>query len=1394
MSTSVWPLLIGLLSFLYLLSFVLLAVVRIGTGLSIQRLGYFSLKRIAYAVSDGVRIEIKDVSIHLHRPSYARPTWVTLRVCELKVVVDPASYPHGVTPSFSGGSQQSQRSDSRRPTSARLPGRSDPTAGRWKRLFEMKEMLKRLHTKTEWLRFVDIDLINATHCVIGTCSLQVSNCTIAIDTRYEIVERGRLFRHKDITKQEQKPAEWTILLKNVFFALDGKSSVEIVDSCAINIHGLLYRDIVGLRDTSVALKLGRVYIPLKDMVACRHLYRHGLARGHQKSNTEPVQMQEGGKDDIGAPVGISKTPYSDRRMHWERLLSSLIAGIQEIQLAASFVGASLQTEPHEASKHPDEWNFAMNEFGIDLFRLEANSPAHRTYFPEGEMAHQALLAAISIAISLDQGERKPERFIYVPMATTTVKTTLASQIFARLCHDKAEKASILIASLSLTSPSLDLDLTKLPHVLGLFHAWIRPHQHSPSTAGLRIHPRSLPRVSFKASIQEPVARMILPQSSAAISESFDYDLLTMSISSVSLELEAAQVARDFAQDSISLTTRISSYHLYYQNGANQKLTILISELLEVRTHVTEDPDLSFSIACSLDTFSVHLVRSEIVDGITTVLRQLRGLDSLSFEKPSHNLPGPFLLQQLPSSLRHARFEAARFCIEVAGHDIRPSENPCGVAIQIENLISTYSPNEQHPRGFHRYRTSSSRLTHALSNSEHAANRDTNASGMVAESRKLTCRLGAVALYLIQSLSSHDSGPFVSIPKIDVIIALRPGSLGRSCDVKANFRAFIVRYSLLVTYASVLALRTVRLLTGSSQHKPKNIGTPGSFNWNQSGSAEEPLSRHPERSIHVSAKVTYLQVQANLPHDPPMLLRISGLDYRASPEEPTLLKGRTIEMCTKAFMSTTAWASILFLKNVQASLFDRALNECSPRLHPYSIDVTSDLTRFAIPHQMVFHQIVDNLTCAIKATEQIRNRFSQHSLGEVGSFRTKPKLIPKTSFKLNYLILELEDGLFDWKLGLIYRLGLSEQRQRLAREEAFRIKTMKVHLHNRQQDPSSNRQRLSTEQHRATARLSQRLSDNGASKDVRLDHAQRRQSSAAQSRHMRYDAEGMGSLTENASITSNTAWFKLKRHDAINWHKKIRSAQRRQNSATEDERHQLFASDEDRDRPTDPLQVLEVPEHPALCRVAINDFGFVLDRPSFPVENYRTFLAGVGKGNPPDLAYSLLVPMNLQINLGETRISLRNYPLPLLHIPEANAMQPEQLPCWSVKADFVIAEEYHGEHSMRTVEIDIVPECASAALGSSTAPAISIRRSVLPVKTYSNVDITINTCDLTNISWGTAYQPAIQDVMQVIEKFTKPRTDCSRTIGFWDKMRLTVHSRVRVVWKGGGDVQLRLKGM
>ena len=48
-------------------------------------------------------------------------------------------------------------------------------------------------------------------------------------------------------------------------------------------------------------------------------------------------------------------------------------------------------------------------------------------------------------------------------------------------------------------------------------------------------------------------------------------------------------------------------------------------------------------------------------------------------------------------------------------------------------------------------------------------------------------------------------------------------------------------------------------------------------------------------------------------------------------------------------------------------------------------------------------------------------------------------------------------------------------------------------------------------------------------------------------------------------------------------------------------------------------------------------------------------------------------------------------------------------------------------------------------------------------------------------------------MIIIESLTKPQLDPSESVGFWDKIRLNLHTRVRIAWREDGPVHFALKG-
>jgi hypothetical protein len=294
--------------------------------------------------------------------------------------------------------------------------------------------------------------------------------------------------------------------------------------------------------------------------------------------------------------------------------------------------------------------------------------------------------------------------------------------------------------------------------------------------------------------------------------------------------------------------------------------------------------------------------------------------------------------------------------------------------------------------------------------------------------------------------------------------------------------------------------------------------------------------------------------------------------------------------------------------------------------------------------------------------------------------------------------------------------------------------------------------------------------------------------------MRYDPEGTCGLSGTAKISIEEALERLQRHNSQSWKTRIDNVFDQATHNMKEIRGVFWGPDELPDDMEEEENILLVPQRPGLMTTLINDLRVTIDKPSFPMAQLPEYLHTMGKGMPYDMKYALLIPMNVQIDMGEARVTLRDYPLPLLHVPAMKPGQSLRLPAWSLKTNFIIAEEFRGPESTRHVKVNIVPPSDhGAGKPKEGGFAIDVRRTVSPVKCYSDISIDINTSLPTRITWGASYQPAIQDMMMILESFTKPQVDPSDRAGFWDKIRLSFHSKVSVAWKGDGDVHLMLKG-
>ncbi|KAL8936616.1 MAG: hypothetical protein Q9211_004102, partial [Gyalolechia sp. 1 TL-2023] len=815
--------LLGLVAILYLVSFVVLAILRIVTGISIQRIGYCSLRHVAFTLRDGIRLEIRGLGLAPHRPTFAQPTWLSLRLTELKITIDPNKLsPTKTVASKSQGivnvniHDKRSEPESTRPV-LRLPGKDSSRSRTWRRLTQLKERLKKLHEKVHWLCLVDVMAQNSSCIIVDVAKFEIGAFQLAVDTRRKTVDRGRLFQHKRFAQADQRPAEWMLTIKSILFTPEGKESLEVLDICTVNVHGLLYKELAGLRDASISIKLGRIHIPYDDLLDCQQ-------RVEQLRNPQPVADPQSPEAEISFTDVIEELDRPGSReanivqtvSDSKEFISSILRGIQEIQLAISFVGMSKKIDVPSRSS-PLYLNFAMNEIGVDMYRLDPKSPAHRMYFSSRDVAHQALLAAISIAVSLDEGDGKPERILYLPMATTTIKTTLPSKtVTFSEDKDAAERnTNMLFANLVLTSPAVDVD----PKHLSLIFSLIQAHRGSGLTVpqGNRAHrhriiSRLLPKASIKLSIHEPVMRVALPPATTKPVDADDFDLLICCVSSIALESDSSHASAGDMHYLLASNLRVASHQLYYQTAAGDRYNLSVADALELKVQVIATPEVAVTASGNLQTLSLHMVRPEISNGVRQIIQQVHQSSDWERARPVRESRKTSFLRRLPSWLIHLQLQGSNFGVEVAGIDAEISKDIRGIALQLESWTAEYkaqkdTPAERPPSRRHRLSKAGAGGEPSIKATpppDSAASKLTSTDG-----RRLAVHVRGFEGFIVEALDTLEIEPFVRLPRFEVAFSTSNDGRGALFHINTHVKSLYLQYSLYRYYAVGVAAKILQ---------------------------------------------------------------------------------------------------------------------------------------------------------------------------------------------------------------------------------------------------------------------------------------------------------------------------------------------------------------------------------------------------------------------------------------------------------------------------------------------------------------------------------------------------------------------------------------------------------
>ncbi|RUP43864.1 hypothetical protein BC936DRAFT_136619 [Jimgerdemannia flammicorona] len=535
------------------------------------------------------------------------------------------------------------------------------------------------------------------------------------------------------------------------------------------------------------------------------------------------------------------------------------------------------------------------------------------------------------------------------------------------------------------------------------------------------------------------------------------------------------------------------------------------------------------------------------------------------------------------------------------------------------------------------------------------------------------------------------------------------------------------------------------------------------------------------AFDVSAVVEQLNFKATLPEKVNLFLRFDDMMVaHVIPTEPgsrdgeddddnNLVRIKRARFYGVANADESRWDELIGIDDFKLKLeTDKILQETDVK-QATSIILRVPALHFRVPFGYVYANVIDNAVNVFKITKHLNQRLidGEPFNCEIPVRNDDPIRLPNINLDVNVLTLKIEDDPFEGRLSVIWKLGMTEQRRRLDREAAFQAK---VNVLNGA-EPSGD-----------------------ALKATVLGAPQGRSPAVVTSPFK-------PPPSPHANISVDTAQERLKEYNSRIWIKKVQAsdAQRRR-IFHQPNRHNRVPSEHYADEYSDPAFIISTvppPLFPPLVKAVFCNIHLAVSGPSFPLEQVRPFMHDIGGGVPLDMPFSTLIPFRLNWKSGETWCQLRDYPLPLLYIPlmAPSAAAADGLPnvstspSWTLDGDFVFADELGDQEATRHVECLILEPSETVKVKY----AMTVPRTASPPKFYSVVKADVHTPDPTRASWAISMQPAILEIALVFDTFTRPPVDPSPKVGFWDKIRLMIHTRSTINFVGNGDVSLVIKG-
>lgn len=463
----------------------------------------------------------------------------------------------------------------------------------------------------------------------------------------------------------------------------------------------------------------------------------------------------------------------------------------------------------------------------------------------------------------------------------------------------------------------------------------------------------------------------------------------------------------------------------------------------------------------------------------------------------------------------------------------------------------------------------------------------------------------------------------------------------------------------------------------------------------------------------------------------------------------------------------------------------------------AVILKNETWHFCIPYKFEMYRLFDNITTITKTIKQILYSFktSNNDLVIFPKKVSKFPVLPKVKLLSNRGIISFADDPFEAKMNTIFQIGLKEQRERLAKIKEFNIAATEI------MNQTSNKSGINSTENTKTKKTVDVFEKICVvSKMFKCNQSKYNKSKIANAGDLdgktaNYDDSDVFEFNDTTMLPHaiEKSFNSLLKNISKSWIKRIETHRHEEKKNFLNSFDFLWGNIDKSQIPPDlNKKVVDFTTSPYLSTLIIEDIDITVFRPQCGIDNVPQFIHDVGKGVPLETEYAIMFPMYLDAKFSEIRWHLKDYPLPFVHVPHLLKEQSDFTESIRIHGDFIASEDlFQSEQEVRTIFVPLVPSIIKENMDNYYS--LLVPRTLTSIKMFANLNLEIFSNASTVVTWCESYSPAIQQVMQTVEHFTKPPLDPSKKVGFWDRLRYMFHARVKIRWQEEGKFNFCLKG-